>query len=128
MTPRYCLLIDDDYEEIEIFQSAAKELPSSITFRYAFGAYEGLDIIGHSPILPDFVFVDINMPKMDGREFLRIIKSDERLVHIPVVIYSTAGDQATRTEMMGLGAHHYIIKPYTVPDLVRALQDFFAAR
>ena len=60
---------------------------------------------------PDIILLDLNMPKMDGREVLQEIKSDKHLMSIPVVVLTTSGDEVDVLKAYGLHANCYIVKP-----------------
>lgn len=83
------LNVDDDYEDIEIFCDAVREIDPSIICLVARSAEEALQILNSDIELPEYIFLDINMPKIDGNTCLREIKKDPRLKHIPVIMYST---------------------------------------
>src|SRR5690606_37090087 len=83
------LNVDDDEEDIEIFCDAIREIDNTIICLVASSADEAMQIL-HSDIeLPSFIFLDINMPKVDGNACLREIKRDPKLREIPVIMYST---------------------------------------
>lgn len=69
----------------------------------------------------DVVFSDIEMPNMNGFEFLAKVKRDPRLGRIPVVMLSTIADAATKARMQRFGAADYLTKPYKMEDIKRAL-------
>lgn len=83
------LNVDDDVEDIEIFCEAVREIDPSIICLVARSADEAMQILSSDIELPEFIFLDINMPKVDGNACLREIKQDARLRHIPVIMYST---------------------------------------
>jgi len=69
--------------------------------------------------VPDMIFSDVNMPTMDGIEFIRQLKGVESAKSVPVVMITTEGSQTRVMEALSLGAQGYIRKPFT-PDQVRA--------
>ena len=83
------LNVDDDEEDIEIFCDAVNEIDSSIICLIANSADEALKILNSEIELPEYIFLDINMPKVDGNACLKEIKKDRRLKRIPVIMYST---------------------------------------
>jgi two-component system response regulator len=77
---------------------------------------------------PDLVLLDLNLPKMDGREVLRAIKSDEVLKIIPVVILTTSQEEEDIVKAYGLHANCYITKPVNFDkfkDIVQAIENFW---
>jgi CheY-like chemotaxis protein len=70
---------------------------------------------------PCFILLDLNMPRLDGREVLKVIKADEKLRHIPVVILTTSKAEEDIFKTYDLGANSYITKPVTFEGLVKIL-------
>src|SRR5687768_9094139 len=93
LTPHCCLMtilnVDDDLEDIEIFCDAVREIDPSIICLVAKSAEEAMKILCSDIELPQIIFLDINMPKIDGNACLRQIKQNRRLDKIPVIMYST---------------------------------------
>ena len=83
------LSVDDDLEDIEIFCEAVRDIDPTIICLVAKSAEEALQILNSDIDLPQYIFLDINMPKTDGNVCLKEIKKDARLRHIPVIMYST---------------------------------------
>jgi CheY-like chemotaxis protein len=77
------LYIDDDAEDREIFREAVQSIDPDIVFNVAQDGLEGLKTIRESSIVPDFIFLDVNMPRMDGRTFLNEIRKISMLHEIP---------------------------------------------
>lgn len=73
--------------------------------------------------LPDLLLLDLNMPRMDGREALARIKADPRLRELPVVVMSTADSVEDVRMAYGLGASSFVVKPVTFERLVAVMQD-----
>lgn len=71
----------------------------------------------------DVILTDINMPKMNGEQFLRYIEADEHLRSIPVIVISTDATEQRRVQMMSLGARGYVTKPFTPEGLRQELED-----
>ena len=79
-------------------------------------------------VRPDLILLDLNMPGMDGRRFLEIVKADERLKSIPVVILTTSSDNSDIERCYQLGASTYIQKPVSFDGLtqaVRTMKDYW---
>lgn len=126
----YVMLIDDDEDDREIFLTVIKENASSVVCNVAKNGREALDKLTQEFIKPDLIFLDLNMPRMNGREFLTEIKKFDGLREIPVIILSTSADNETISETRKLGARHFISKPDKFSTwetlLKQALQHFAA--
>lgn len=116
------LYVENDAEDREIFSEAVKAINPSIACTFAYNGVEAV-IRLHGTDLPDYIFLDINMPIMDGRECLKVIKNNPRLLNIPVFIYSTSNDVEDIEECLKLGAKAYIVKPNTFEKLCKTLSS-----
>lgn len=116
------LTVDDDEEDIEIFLEAVRDIDSSIVCVVARSAEEALMILNSDMDLPQYIFLDINMPKIDGNSCLKEIKQDERFSKIPVIMYSTYNGKKEIEMYRGLGAD-YLPKQNSYNDLVVALRQ-----
>ncbi len=74
-------------------------------------------------IRPALILLDLNMPRMDGREALREIKSDPDLRQIPVIVLTTSSSEGDVFRSYDLGANSYIVKPVTFESLVRVMRE-----
>lgn len=117
------LLIDDDADDQEIFLSALAFIDNSIRCSLASNGQEAIQHLGASESLPDLIFLDLNMPVMNGMQFLQELKSNQRTKHIPVIIYSTASDQHTIRQAQELGAYQFYTKPEKFSELVSMLHS-----
>jgi CheY-like chemotaxis protein len=106
------LIIDDDEDDKKLFIESAKEVDESIICFSASDGQEALKILkdGESP-LPDYIFLDLRMPRISGKQCLEEIRKDKRLQHIPVFIYTTSRDVQDSIELKNMGAVHFISKP-----------------
>lgn len=115
------LCIDDDPEDIELFQEAIKIIDRSTTCVIAMNGKEGLAILNKT--IPDYIFLDINMPVMDGKETLRLIRKDKRLESVPVVVLSTSNDRREKQACRDLGANYCFTKPGSFTQLIEELRE-----
>ncbi len=111
MEQKYFMIIDDDADDRFFFQDALTKMPNSVQFVEANGCEEALEILITAEQLPHFIFLDINMPRIDGRECLKQLKSVVKLKHIPVIMYSTSFSEESINEFHELGASSYLNKP-----------------
>lgn len=120
------LNVDDDQEDREFFCDALREIDPTITCLVAPGGMEALSILKKQSPLPDYIFLDINMPMMDGKQCLRTLKSIPEFQEIPVIMYSTSTDTREIRECYNLGAVDFLIKPHSYEKLVNDLSSIFA--
>jgi CheY-like chemotaxis protein len=120
------LFIDDDTDDKEIFLEAINAIDPEIECESATNGQEALIMLESGADLPQYIFLDINMPVMDGKAFLQAIKERNRLKNIPVVIYSTTEDKEEIKKLRSLGAE-YIGKPTSFEVLKKSLSKYLAS-
>jgi response regulator RpfG family c-di-GMP phosphodiesterase len=117
---------DDDREDCELFTEALKQIDPEIKSIIAKDGREAMAYLNNTPELPDFIFLDINMPLVDGRQCLVEIKRSNKLRTIPVIMYSTTSDTNEIQEYYKLGAHDFLIKPNNFLTLCDSLDSIFS--
>ena len=122
------LYADDDVDDREMFCEAIKEIDPSIKVVLGKDGEETLKILSVQKDLPDLIFLDINMPRMDGIECLGKIKSDDRLKSIPVIIYSTTSNKGDMTKIALLGASDFILKGNSFKNVKDSLDNILASQ
>ena len=75
--------------------------------------------------MPEYIFLDLNMPRMNGKQCLEQIKSESNFNSIPVIIYTTSKAKEDIEETRYLGAHYFLTKPYKYADLKKAIESIF---
>jgi CheY-like chemotaxis protein len=119
------LMIDDDKDDQEIFQQELHRFNPSIKFLSAYNGEEGLELLQKNP--PHYIFLDINMPVMNGIDALKLIKQDESLKNIPVIIFSTSDGRAYKKMALNLGAENYFTKPTALSGLHKMFDQIFTS-
>ena len=109
---RRILLADDDADDRKYFLESLAEIDSTIECITAKDGQQALAFL-NSPgfVLPDYIFLDLRMPRISGKQCLLQIKADDRLKDIPVIIYTTSRAVEESEELLRLGAVHFITKP-----------------
>jgi len=111
MNKEIFIIIDDDADDRMFFKEALNEIhPSSVCLE-ANGGIEALELLRNAEQLPNFIFLDINMPRMGGRECLKELKKNAKLKSTPVIMYSTSFTEESINELLKLGASSYLNKP-----------------
>ena len=115
-------LIDDDTDDAFVFEEILAEIDPSIRVSLAVNGQDALDkLTDEATLLPDIIFLDLNMPRMGGKECLKAIKANVRLKKIPVIIYTTSSYSKDIEEVLQGGAICFITKPSSVKDLKEIL-------
>jgi CheY-like chemotaxis protein len=117
------LYIDDDAEDIEFFCDAIKNIHPRYLCLVAQNAKDGLHIL--ETLIPDVIFLDINMPAMNGKEALRAIRSRKDLASVPVCMLSTTTNRNELNMCRELGATECFVKPNSFAELCNTLESFF---
>lgn len=116
-------IIDDDVEDQEIFMEAIHEVDESIECRSSTSGEDALrELEKESASLPDLIFLDLNMPKLNGKQVLKEIKQSGVLRPIPVIMYSTSFAPHDIEEVTRLGAAFHLLKPSRFDDLCKSLK------
>ena len=111
-------IADDDEDDRKLFIESAKEVDENITCVTASDGQEALRLLkDENNELPDYIFLDLRMPRISGKKCLEEIRKDERLLHIPVFIYTTSINVHDSTELKKNGAVHFISKPVHPNDI-----------
>lgn len=116
------LHVDDDPDDSAVFCEAVKEAAPLFICLIADSAASALEILSDRQKIPDYIFLDINMPKMNGLECLKLIKNNHSLNHIKVIMHSTASDPIYIKEFKKLGAG-FLPKPDRFETLVKNLME-----
>jgi|SRR6218665_1193920 len=121
---RKCFFIDDDEDDRDFFCTAMTEIDAAIECLFAKDGIDAIDQLTKDEFLvPDYIFIDMNMPLMDGKECLEKIKTIKRLDQIPVYIYSTSSSPKLVDEVLASGATDFLIKPSNMDDLILMLRQ-----
>lgn len=115
--PTILLIEDDKIERMKFHRTLIKGGFTNKLLEATHGE-EGLALLKSSKILPDLIFLDLNMPRVSGLEFLKEIKGDDRLRHIPCIIITTSSNNKDLLECYRLGIAGYILKPLRYDDYV----------
>ena len=116
------MLIDDDEDDREIFLSVIQNILPNATYTVAINGQDALTKLSEDSV-PHLIFLDLNMPLMNGKQFLAARRESRMLNTIPVVILSTSSDQSTIEEAIELGAIYFVTKPDKYSAWEGALRD-----
>jgi CheY-like chemotaxis protein len=106
------LIVDDDEDDQKLFIESAKEVDEDIRCVTANDGQEAIIFLkDEHNTLPDYIFLDLRMPRINGKQCLEEIKKDKRLRHIPIFIYTTSKNVQDSIDLKKMGAVHFITKP-----------------
>ena len=131
MTNKTILLVEDNPDDVKLTLRAleksrisnevtvARDGVEALDYLFGTGRFEGRD----TELMPQVILLDLKMPKIDGIEVLRRIRSDERTKLLPVVILTTSNEEKDRIESYRLGANSYIRKPVDFNQFAEAVRQ-----
>jgi two-component system, chemotaxis family, response regulator Rcp1 len=133
---RTVLLVEDSPGDVRLMQEAFRDADRSIDLRIAVDGVEAMAYLRREGAhidapRPDFILLDLNLPKMDGREVLAHIKEDDDLKTIPTVILTTSDAEADILTSYKLQANCYLSKPVQLEEfesLVKSINDFWLTK
>lgn len=118
-----CLIwvVDDDVDDIFLIEQGFKECQFSVRTFSPTNVNEVIPALEktYNYDLPQVILLDINMPKVSGKELLGWIRADVRFRHIPVVMFTTSTSRTDRIECMQLGANCFLTKPTSYQSMVK---------
>ena len=136
VVPLQVLLVEDSPGDVRLTQEALRDSDRPIQLQVASDGAEAMAVLrrqgSHADApRPDLILLDLNLPKMDGREVLACIKQDQSLKTIPTVILTTSEAQADIEKSYELQANCYVTKPVQLDEfdsLVKSITDFWLTK
>jgi two-component system, chemotaxis family, chemotaxis protein CheY len=122
--PGKILIVEDSPTMCQLYRIVLGRGGTELVF--ANSGVEGLDQAAREPDTELFI-VDINMPHMDGLEFLRRLRTDLGIRDVPAIVISTEGEESDRIAAREAGANAYLRKPWTPDQLLTAVREVVAA-
>ena len=112
------LLIEDDAIEIMKINRVLSSMPGNHKLIEVNNGEDALKYLASKDKLPDIILLDLNMPKINGIEFLSILKKDERLKFLPTIILTTSNNPKDIMKCYQIGIAGYVVKPLKYEDYV----------
>ena len=116
------LLVEDNLIEIMKMKRTISLLKLKHTIHEAKNGEEALNFLEDKANIPDIILLDLNMPKINGIEFLKILKANDDLKHIPTIILTTSNNQKDLLECYRTGMSGYVLKPLKYEDYVKKIE------
>jgi CheY-like chemotaxis protein len=120
------MLIEDDMIEILKLNRVIDKLKLKHKIIEANNGEEALNLLSNKDNLPDIILLDLNMPKINGIEFLSILKEHETLKYLPTIILTTSNNQKDLLECYKIGIAGYILKPLKYENYVTKIEGLLA--
>jgi chemotaxis family two-component system response regulator Rcp1 len=132
-TPLEVLLVEDSPGDVRLTREAFRDAEMAINLHVASDGVEAIEFLRHegdhaAALRPDFILLDLNLPKMDGREVLALIKGDQTLKIIPTVVLTSSEAEVDIVKSYQLQANCYLSKPVQLDEfqqLVMGISEFW---
>jgi CheY-like chemotaxis protein len=125
MISKCCIFIDEDFRNRAIFTKALNDVsPETLCFT-ACNGLDALYMMAKENVIPKYIFIELNMPAMDGVEFLKLIKKIQVLKEVPVIVHSTSPQPQKIIELKELGAAAIYFRPYEYSGVCNMLNLYF---
>jgi chemotaxis family two-component system response regulator Rcp1 len=130
------LLVEDSPGDVRLTREAFRDFDQTVRLHVAMDGVDAIAFLRHeghyaNAPRPDFILLDLNLPKMDGREVLACIKKDESLKTIPTIILTTSDAEVDIAKSYQLQANCYLIKPVQLDEfenLIKSTSDFWLTK
>ena len=126
---QYILSIEDNPEDFEIISRALRKVAPQRMLQHCENGDDALQFLRLHQVpaadglgMPDVILLDLNLPGTDGRDILKIIKNDQKLRSIPVIVFSTSNNEKDIEVCYNSGANAYLRKPSTLEEFVEIAQ------
>lgn len=117
------LLVEDDNIDAMTVKRALRDIEAKVSLSRAINGEEALEYLRNTENeLPRIILLDLNMPKMNGIEFLEIVKTDEQLRRIPVIVFTTSKEEYDVIKSFELSVAGYIIKSFDYKEFLESMR------
>jgi CheY-like chemotaxis protein len=116
------LLVEDDQDDVELMEDALRDNEIDFHMDVVRQGDKVIPYLQACKNFPNVILLDLNLPKMHGREILSRIKLSSEFKHIPVAILTTSSSQAEKEFCLSAGAAHFLTKPSTVEGFNKTIQ------
>jgi CheY-like chemotaxis protein len=122
------LLVEDNYGDVVLLQEVLKYIDIDLSLNYIRDGYEAILYLKNQgkykdAVMPDLIYLDLNLPRKTGKEVLTEIRNDNGIKHIPVVILTTSRNENDIYESYLLGANSYMTKQPVFNDFVESIKS-----
>ena len=127
MSTKKILMVDDDAEDRMLMQDMLTEIGAPDVAHYEESGETALSYLDKLSVteLPSVIVLDLNMPKLNGTQILKLLKTNEKYKDITMIIYSTSINHIEKDQTLKLGAYSYIIKPSSYEECLEKARYFY---
>lgn len=119
--PLNILMLEDSENDIIFAERGFRKSTLPNCVRFARTGIEGLELLGRpDAVLPDVILVDLDMPKMGGKDFIASLKADDRFNRIPVFVITSSMAQSDIADVFAMQANGYFVKPVLIDDVYQS--------
>ena len=118
----YILIVDDNEHDHFLLKKAINTVIPQTIIESLYNGSQALTFLNHCTSLPNLIFLDLNMPLLSGTEAIKVIRKNENLAKIPVIILTTNYSDSKKQEMLKLGASDFYTKPLNPKDLIQIVE------
>lgn len=123
-TRKLWFVVDDDLDDQEIFVIAVEKVDPAIECTFANDGVHAINRLrSENSLKPECIFLDVNMPRMNGIECLEALRACDDLREVPIYMCSTSSDPKIIEKIKEMGARDFIVKPSTIPEFARVLRE-----
>jgi CheY-like chemotaxis protein len=123
---RHICMAEDDPDDYYFFSKILNEINDNVKLTWFQTCEDLLLFLKADSDLPSLIILDMNLPRMGGHNCLTAIKKEGNLNHIPVIIFSTAGQPSSIKMAYQAGAHKYMLKPFSLDEFRKIIQEILA--
>ena len=119
----YFLIVDDDPDDHYFLRNAIGKVIPHALVESVYDGSEALQYLNKCLVLPDLIFLDLNMLKISGQNTVSLIREREELKDVPVVILTTSKNEKEKQDLLARGASDFYSKPHETRELVTIVQE-----
>ncbi len=119
----YILVVDDDKDDQFFLRQAISEVVPQAIVESLYDGTEALAYLDTCTALPNLIFLDLNMTRLSGKSTMEIIRKNEALAGVPVIILTTSKSDREKQELLSLGANEFYSKPDYPKELVKIVTE-----
>lgn len=118
------LIVDDNPNDVVITKMVLSRIDHNMKVEAAFRGEDALELLRSGEVLPSLIFLDLKMPGMSGLDFLRKLRADERMKHIPVIVVTSSSLEADEKGSYAAGADGFLHKAFDIDKFSKDIKSF----